>query len=272
MTFEDGTSVETVETLFGRRNVMGQLVKRPMDKPGLIDATGTSRSTITRALRDLQTVGLVEQANGEYVSTPYGEFLYSQFVRFADVVELGDEIQTLLPHLPLEYLTFDLAHLADAEITFASRVEPAAPLERVAELKQQTSKARTIATGNNPGGLESHYNAVNDHGQRFKTVCPSALIDIIASDPEHRGMLLELLENDRADLFLFDGAMPIPFGILDDIVFFGVENGQGSPLALIETTDRHVRQWAEIQFRTILDDATQLTRERFEQDWLQQEQ
>ena len=271
MTFEDGTSVETVETLFGRRNVMGQLVKRPMDKPGLIDATGTSRSTITRALRDLQTVGLVEQANGEYVSKPYGEFLYSQFVRFADVVELGDEIQTLLPHLPLEDLTFDLAHLADAEITFASRVEPAAPLERVGELKQGATRSRTLASGKNPVGLEAHYDAVLNQGQRFEAVCPPALFDATAADSDQRAMMLDLLEYDAAQFYIAEDTIPVPLGIVDDTVFFGVENEQGSPLALIETTDPNVRRWAEIEFTTVRDQATQLTRHDFEHDWPQQD-
>jgi predicted transcriptional regulator len=266
MAFDDGSAAAVAETLFGRRDVMEQLVERPMDKSALIDATGTSRSTVTRALQDLQTVDLVGQENGEYIPTPYGEFVYRQFVRFADVVELGSELQTLLPHLPLDYLDFDLARLADAEVTFSSRVAPAAPLERVAELKQGTSRARTIATGHNPGGLESHHGAVVDRGQRFEVICPPALIDVIAADAEHRDMLLDLLAHDRAEVFLFDGPIPLPFGLLDETTFFGVENEQGSPLALIETTDPHVRQWAEIQFETVLEDATRLTRDAFDQN------
>jgi predicted transcriptional regulator len=271
MTFDDDSYAEVVEKLFGRRDVMEQLVKRPMDKSELIDTTGTSRSTVTRALKDLQTVDLVEQANGEYVPTPYGEFIYSQFVSLADVVELGDEIQTLLPHLPLEDLTFDLAHLADAEITFVSRVEPAAPLERVGELKQGAARSRTLASGKNPVGLEAHYDAVVNQGQRFEAVCPPALFDATAADSDQRAMMLDLLEYDVAQFYVAEDTIPVPLGIVDDIVFFGVENEQGSPLALIETTDLNVRRWAEIEFTTVRDQATQLTRHDFEHDWPRQD-
>jgi predicted transcriptional regulator len=268
MSFEYDSAADVVETLFGRRDVMEQLVERPMDKSELIDATGSSRSTVTRALKDLQTVDLVEQANGEYVPTPYGEFIYSQFVSFADVVELGDEIQTLLPHLSLEDLTFDLAHLSDAEITFSSRVKPAAPLERVGELKQGAARSRTLASGKNPVGLESHYDAVVNHGQRFEAVCPPALLNATAADSDQRSMLLELLEYDEVQFYVADDTIPVPLGIVDDVVFFGVENGQGSPLALIETTNSYVQRWAEIEFMTFRDQATQLTRHDFEQNWL----
>jgi len=271
MTFDDDSSAEVVETLFGRRDVMEQLVERSMDKSELIDATGTSRSTVTRALKDLQTADLVEQTNGEYVPTPYGEFIYSQFLRFADVVELGREIQSLLPHLPLEDLTFDLAHLADAETTFSSRVEPAAPLERVGELKQGANRSRTLASGKNPVGLEAHYEAVVNQGQRFEAVCPPALFDATAADSDQRAMMLELLEYDEAQFYIAEDTIPVPLGIVDETVFFGVENEQGSPLALIETTDPNVRRWAEVEFATFREQATELTRRDFDQNWPHQD-
>ncbi|MFB6270365.1 MAG: hypothetical protein ABEH83_10495 [Halobacterium sp.] len=64
------------------------------------------------------------------------------------------------------------------------------------------------------------------------------------SDADRRDTLAALLDADGVSVYAYDGDVPVPFGITDDVVFVGVESEEGAPAALVESTDDRVRDWA----------------------------
>lgn len=255
---------EVVETLLDRFEFLNVLLDGPADKRSLVDATGSSRSTVTRAMRDLTSVDLVERTNGEYEVTAFGELLAAEFSSLLDTASFGWASRDVLAKLPSEKLGFELSRLADATITEPTTANPTAPMQRVVELKADASRVRSLASGRSPGAVDAHREALEHGGQEFESVCSEDLVAWLTGEPERREKIDAFLEHDDATLLVTDREIPLPLGILDDCVFFGVESEEGAPVALVESTDQHVREWATDLYESCARDATELTPENVE--------
>jgi hypothetical protein len=88
---------------------------------------------------------------------------------------------------------------------------------------------------------------------------------IAGSSPERGQKVLEVLDSTRATLYVYEGDVPHVLGIMDEVVYVGVENDMGVMVALIETTDQRVFDWAVDTFEDYRDEATLMARESFQQ-------
>ncbi len=98
--------------LCNRGPVLAALLDDPQDKRALVEEVGVSRSTVDRAIRDLEAAGLVERTDGAFAPTESGRLLYRAFDEFrsradaiADAQAIFDELRTDEPEpLPLSIL------------------------------------------------------------------------------------------------------------------------------------------------------------------------
>lgn len=235
---------EAVRTLLERREFVDALLDAPKDKRTLVAETDVSRSTVSRALRDLEAHQLVERANGEYRPTAYGELLASEFASLLETASFAWEARDVLEQLPRGELGFDLSRLADADITTPTTANPTAPMDRVVELKREATRVRSLASGRSPGALDAHREAAEAGDHEFESVCSTDLVAWLLEDADRRDALADLLESGNVAVYACDEAIPVPVGITEDVTFFGVESAEGAPVALVESTDDRVRAWA----------------------------
>lgn len=68
----DPSSAGIVAALEKRSDLLRRLADGPMEKPALRDAMGVSRSTVYKALRELEDLGLVRRGEDGYALTAFG--------------------------------------------------------------------------------------------------------------------------------------------------------------------------------------------------------
>lgn len=241
---------DTVRTLLERRALVTALQDGATDKRSLVDELDVSRSTVSRALRDLQTQQLVERTNGTYRTTAYGDLLADEFESLLETASSAWRVRNVLEQIPTGELGFELRHLANAEFTTPTTANPTAPMERVVDLKRQAAHVRSLAAGRSPGALDAHREAAEASGHTFESVCSTGLVQWLVTEADRRDALTDLLDADGVAVYVYDGDIPVPLGITEDVVFFGVESEEGAPVALVESTDDRVREWAEDTFES----------------------
>ncbi len=83
-----------------RGDVLEYLAAGPHSQAEIADALDVSRSTVTRAIQDLQEYDLVERAEGEYRTSRLGEALLESHRRYLEEVAGIVSADTLFEHLP----------------------------------------------------------------------------------------------------------------------------------------------------------------------------
>jgi hypothetical protein len=141
-----------------------------------------------------------------------------------------------------------------------------AVIERTTELGRHAETSRALSHFLPTMCIAGHIEALAEGTQTLESVFNRGIIETIASSqPAERNQLLTVLDSARGTVHVYEGDVPVVLGIMDDVIYVGVENETGVLVALIETTDDAVYEWAESTFETYRENATELTREAFEQ-------
>jgi predicted transcriptional regulator len=254
----DDVADQALRTLLERRALVAALRDGQKDKRTLVDHLEVSRSTVSRALKDLQSHHLVERSNGTFETTAYGDLLFEEFDTLLETASSAWRIRDVLDQVPTEALGFELSHLTDADVTTPTTTNPSAPIERVVELKRQATHVRSLAAGRSPGALDAHERAAEASDHTFESVVTDELVEWLVTEAGRQDTLTGLLEADGVAVFVYDGDIPVPLGITEDVVFFGLESAEGAPVALVESTNSRVREWAADTFESCRAAATKL--------------
>jgi len=133
-----------VETVFKRAGFLDALAQAPADKRELVDTVDTSRSTVNRAVCELEQWGLVTYDSGAYRLTVCGRLLWEQYVQFERNTAAVSAASTLLRRLsttaPLEP-----AFLRGAEVVTAEYPQSHLPVTALSEIIAEASHLRGIA-------------------------------------------------------------------------------------------------------------------------------
>ncbi|MFC6837690.1 tetratricopeptide repeat protein [Halomarina ordinaria] len=111
----DATDERFVRLLERRAEFLVHLGDEPQRKPALVEALGRSRSTVDRALRELEHAGLVERHDGGYATTLAGRLAEEAYRTFVETTSTVVAADALLDALPAECEWLDPAVLAGAE-------------------------------------------------------------------------------------------------------------------------------------------------------------
>lgn len=143
-TSSDIESTRLLELLRRRYEFLAVLDVDGLDKRSLQEKFDVSRSTIDRALRELEAVALVERTSEGYRTTLYGCTLVAIFDMMVDYVDQVQRASTLLAELPGE-IEFSLSVVIDATIVVAEEPALHAPASRIADLVEAASEMRGLA-------------------------------------------------------------------------------------------------------------------------------
>jgi predicted transcriptional regulator len=257
-TREDVPAVDIVSTVSSRQPVLESLQAEPKDKPTLVDELGMSRSTIDRSVRELETQGLVEYSDGEFMLTPVGASTVSGLSDLRDMIQLQQRLEPVLKWVPDGELDIDLELLADAEVILPESGDPWAMVNRHVKLLKQVNEGCAVLPLAGLHACEAIHDRITNEGAVFEIVVNPDVAGTLQSNPDYTELVDEMLETGRHDIYVYEGEIPYFVGLLNDTVQIGVDE-EGEPRAILETDSPEVADWAEGKYEEYKQQSQKLT-------------
>lgn len=161
---------ELIELVGRRYEFLTVLDTTTYDKRSLEEQLDVSRSTVDRALRELETAALVQRVPNGYRTTLYGCMLVAIYELLLDYVDYVRRAKVLLTELPHD-LEFSIGLVIDAEIVLAEEPALHAPSARIAELVKSASEVRGLAYAHtSPEAMELFEQQVVEEGTSTEIV------------------------------------------------------------------------------------------------------
>lgn len=143
-TEHDRPADELVALLARRIEVLEAVLEAPRTRPELVDTLDISRSTVDRAVRELEDMGLVRFNGDSFSATLVGQLAHTEYETLrTDLVTL-EEVSPLLTSLP-STAPVDLRILRDAEVVAATEPAPHVPGSRISALLRQADSVRSLS-------------------------------------------------------------------------------------------------------------------------------
>lgn len=244
-------------------------LRRPREKCDLVRELEESRSTIDRALRELERARFVERDENGYRTTLAGDLALAEYERFAarldGLAELRDVLEGLPPDEPLDCALFERA-----EASLPGQCSPHDPVEELGAFLDDAAHLRVFATAVIPKYVELYRERVVDGGATADFVLFEGVVE----------WLLARRADDVMDFFDADGvtvaetAADHSFSLIiaeyddssasdadDDrndravgVMFYD----EGSLAGFVHTDAREAVAWAETRFERIENEAVPL--------------
>lgn len=235
---------DLLHTLSRRRTVISRLDDEALDKPALTEQVDVSRQTVNRALRELETIGVVERVNGNYRLTLFGRLALAEFESLLARYDRLCSMRDLLEHLPPD-TDFDSEAFSDAEITYA---DPPVPHEPIREFGRLVEGARRVV-GYSPVSFPQYVTVF--HRQSTETDTDIELYldaSLVRSlHQEYETELRETLAEPNFVLYQLEEPFCPNMGIavLDETtVWVGVYDDVGNVQGTLITDDDQAVRWA----------------------------
>jgi len=250
-----------IEIVSRREDVLDELLEGPLHKRDLVDRLEASRSTVDRAIRELEETPLVEHREGGYVATLVGRLAlgcYREHRRGSRAVFDANTALEPLPNdcdLPREFVS-------RAEVRVASEPAPYRPVERVHRTIRDADRFRALLPVLYDSRLlECCYDHAIEEGNPAGLVAAGSVVETVREDfPE------QLKEKAACDWFTLRTGETPSYGLLlatrrvettaTALVF---SEPLGKVHAVLETGDPGALQWAEERFERSLETAVDVT-------------
>lgn len=246
-----------------RITILGILTDEELhSRDELMEATDVSRPTLTRILDDLESRTWITQRGQNCRITSLGAWVHEEFIELMETMTTARKLRDVVQWLPPGTLPFDVRCLAEATLTFPSQSDPLAPMKRASALARTAKRSRLVTHSFPTPCLNAHWQAITTGTGQFDVVVTPSVVETM-TEPEHVSQFVDILTADQAAVFVYDDTIPDVVGINDSVVYFGVDDDKGAPLALIETDDETVLRWAEEAFESYRERSSRLTPDRF---------
>lgn len=227
------------------------------DKRTLIDELGHSRSTVDRAVRELEAFNLITYQDGEYTATLCGELAKEEYKQVTNHLECLCELQPFLQWMPNHVFDLDLDWLTDAELWLPEPANPYAMVNRHVNQLKQTTELRALLPLVGSHAHEAVREIVYEEDADVELVVEPAAADTLQSKTGFADTFEKLAIHNQYRVFVYDGSIPCYIGVLDDLVQIGVDD-DGEPRAILESPSDNVRDWAEQKYTEYKQQAKQL--------------
>lgn len=183
------------EVLTKRTETLRVLAERPQTKPDLMDRLGVSRSTIDRAIRELEAAGLVDTTDEGYTTSATGRLALNRYDRFRTETAAVFDAAPVLSDLP-PAADIPVAMLTGAETVHATSAAPYRPIERFLRALGDTDRYRAVLpTVADARQIRVLHDRVVTGGATAELVAPASVIDHLETDFERR--LSTMADTDR---------------------------------------------------------------------------
>lgn len=249
-----------------RVRILCSLARGPHTRRELGEVTSVSRATLGRITNELEERGWAERTtDGDYVATPTGIQIASQFVPFVKSVETIRRLGETVTWLPTEELSIGLHHFNDATVRRPKNDDLTEAIDYFTEKIRDVSEFSTLTELAPPVSFEEtmHEDLLSNR-LTATYVLTGELVDYLRDQPERRERWRDCLEAG-VEAHRYEGDLPCNLFVFDETVLIkrsGSETEQPSYGIPIETSNPDVRSWAHDlieSYRTKADPITPAT-------------
>lgn len=249
----DSDVPEVIRTVVNRAELLDRLAEGAVSKRDLRDDLGVSRSTVYKAVRELERANLVEKSDAGPRLTLAGRLLADRYRSFAGAVEdvVGHEpILDAIPHdAPLTAAVLD-----EGDHVLAERHAPNRPIAHVETLVRDADHV----VGFTPVALPQYVDLFHDQlvsGElTAELLVESPVVEYLRSD--HADRVGEALATDRLALWETDATLPFGLVVGEDDLAIIVYEENGELRGLFCNDTPAALDWGRDVFERFRADAT----------------
>lgn len=207
------TSVPDVARLVARRSsILAALRHTARTKRDLASSLDSSRSTVDRAIRELEQAGLVERTDGALALTLPGVLALESHERHTAELAGIEDVQRRLETLPAD-LDVPPALFRDPTVDAPNRHAPQRPTDPLAHLLEDATHVKHYATGIRPEYGDTYWDVVFDDGRLDVVATNEVVTESIRANQD---ILQEALATNGFTLAETDESRPYSIVIGDD--------------------------------------------------------
>lgn len=203
---------DVLSLLDRRAHLLSALRAESRTKRELADVREVSRSTVDRAVRELESAGLVTRTGGQVSITLPGVLaLQSHERHVAELAGIDDAFDMLPAYEP--DLDVSPALFRDADIVLPNRHAPHRPVSALVEMLDGANEISLYATGIMPEYVAAYRDRVLD-GASLTCICTERVLSELLT--QYEGDLTDAAETGRVELYETDTALPFSLIIATD--------------------------------------------------------
>lgn len=252
------TPREDLEFLFGvsnRLRTIEELADSPATQKDLVEATGTSRFTVSRYLDGFLERGWVERDDSNFHLTPLGHALYEEILKLVDTIDTLSNLDDLVSHLPLDEMDFDLSALQDANVIRPTPTDPFRQVRRSISIYDEADRAYILTHGFSPEHFEKIVEKAIE-GAHIDMVTTQEIAEMVSGREDiQRGLSRT---NGNVQVLVHPGDVPFLMAFSEEKLSLSVVDEQAQPKGTIETQDAKVLEWAHHTFERYLEEAEKI--------------
>lgn len=174
-----------IRKLMSRGSIFRRLLESPQNRCELNKRVEDSRTTVYRALNELQSCGLVTQSGRKFHPTPYGETLFCALNEFRQSTEKLRQSKSLLQSFSE---STPIAHqlVANGVIVESSCLNPRAPLNRLCDFIDNSTSIKAAVKVLYPEDLEAYNRNLDDELSRCTLIMPNQVAAQVRSEYGNR--------------------------------------------------------------------------------------
>lgn len=242
-----GASLEDIAFLARSENrvaIFRALADRARTRRELETETGVSRSTLGRALGDLEERGWVERDGRTYEPTNAGVLVLERFVPLLETMGGFRTLGTALELLPVEDMSLDIRHFADARVVTPTEVRPSAAMEYSIEKQRDADQLEAVARTVPPYPVAETHEMVTSGQLDATFVLDRAYLESLSADDKMRTQWSDMTTGS-ATVRCHEGPIPYVLLVFDETVHIWPCDDEGGTWGLLESENPAMLAWAQ---------------------------
>lgn len=223
---------------------------------------GASQATVSRALSTFEDRGWISKTGRTYRLTRLGRLVADAFDALETTMTTARELRGVIEHIPLDEMGFEISQLRGATVIRPTQADPLRPLRHATEFLDGADSVVMLSHAFSPGSVEIIDQRAS-MGEPTTVVVTTDVVEALIEETSYRSRLHDAVADGLLDIWEFEGRIPYILAIADDTVSFGIDNDAGHPIAIIDTDNDVVHQWATDTVEQYRTKATKLNADRF---------
>lgn len=167
-----------ISLIFKRGRYLDLLCNSPLSKPELVEILETSRSTVDRAIRELESMDLVHRQSKKYQVTEFGQIVTELYRFFRDCIDGFCAIQNTGATFPTSQCG-GLVMFENATVTVAEFPDTDRPLQRFLGEIQGADHIKGLSPAVRTPYIPFFNSRLIEHGPQVELIVTSQVVDCL---------------------------------------------------------------------------------------------
>lgn len=236
--------------------VLQALRGQSLDRRAIETETGIPRSTLGRALGDLEEQGWVEQEDRTYRTTTAGNLVLDRFVPLLETMDGLRTLDDAIDLLPLDDMGVDVRQLRDATVVTPTELQPTEPYDYHMEVLRAVDRLSVVARTAPPPVVATVHDEITAGRLDATFVLDESYLETLSADDETRAKW-EDIAGRTGSVLRHEGPIPYMLAVLDETVHLWPCDDGGDTWGLLEIENAALRRWAEDTISEFSEEARQ---------------